>query len=56
MKDIKDPKFLEECEVESRKIHERNKERDYAKLLEQRAIDETMLRVKVRIAFEKECV
>lgn len=50
------PEFLAECEMESRKIHERNKELAYAELLKQRVRDEALLCDKIRAGFEKECV
>ena len=50
------PDFLAECEAESRKTNERNRELAYAELLKQRVRDEAMLRNRIRTDFEKECV
>ena len=50
------PDFLAECEAESRKIDERNRELAYAELLKQRVRNEAMLRNKVREALEADRV
>ena len=47
-----DPKFLHECDIESRKTYEANREREYAELLDRRNAYEMVCRDAARKKFE----